>query len=191
MEKETIRCPWAVADPYSLRYHDTRWCRPVHDDAELYAMLALEGMQAGLSWSLILRREEGIRAACDGLDPEKVARYDEARQEELRQDPRMIRSAAKIRALVTNAQAFLKTAREWGSFDAYIWHFTDGKVIDHRLGPDDPFPAKDALSEEVSRDLRKRGFRFTGPVIVYSYLEGIGVINDHLVTCAFHDAAGT
>lgn len=180
-------CPWAAGDPLDAAYHNERWCVPTHDENELFAMLILEGMQAGLSWHLILKREADIRALCEGLDPKKVASFDDAKLAELKQDPRMIRSSAKIRAMRENAKCFLEVQKEWGSFDAYIWHFTDGKVVDHHLQEGDPLPAKDALSEEVSRDLKKRGFRFAGPVIIYSYLEGIGVINDHLVTCPYHD----
>lgn len=179
------RCDWADSSDLLRAYHDTRWGRPCHDEKELYAMLVLEGMQAGLSWELILRREKGIREACDGLDPEKIMYYDETEEARLVQDVRMIRSRAKIHAMVTNAAAFEKVKTEWGSFDSYIWHFTEGKVIDHHLENEQDMPSRDALSEEVSRDLKKRGFRFCGPVIVYSYLQGIGVINDHLVTCAW------
>lgn len=187
MKEEQTRCPWAESDPYSRQYHDTRWCVPLHDEHELYAMLVLEGMQAGLSWSLILKREAGIRALCDDLDPEAVSQYDAAKEEELVNDARMIRSHAKIHAMVTNAIAFQKVQKEWGSFDAYIWHFTDGKVIDHHLKRQQDMPSRDALSERVSRDLKKRGFRFAGPVIVYSYLQAVGIINDHLESCAWRN----
>ncbi|MDD6370088.1 DNA-3-methyladenine glycosylase I [Galactobacillus timonensis] len=187
MTEKAERCPWAETDPYSLAYHDERWCVPVHEDQELFAMLILEGLQAGLSWQLILKREEGIRSLTDNLNPETIARYTQEDEERLCKDPRMIRSKAKIHAMVTNAIAFLCVQKEWGSFDAYIWHFTDGNVIDHRLVHPQDMPAKDALSQSVSTDLKRRGFRFTGPVITYSYLQAIGVINDHLITCPFHD----
>ena len=168
-----------------LQYHDTRWGKPEHRENELFAMLVLEGMQAGVSWSLILKKEAHFRAAFDGFDPQIVARYDDAKIEALLQDAGLIRNRAKIRAAVSNARAFLQVQREFGSFDAYIWHFTGGKVVDHRLRDAREMPAQDALSEAVSRDLKKRGFRFVGPVIVYSYLQGIGVINDHSVDCDY------
>ncbi len=185
--QEISRCPWAESDAYSRIYHDERWCVPVHDDRELFAMLVLEGMQAGLSWNLILRREEGIRSLTNNLNPTTVSTYTAEDEKRLGNDPRMIRSKTKIHAMVTNAQQFLNVQKEWGSFDAYIWHFTEGKVIDHHLVHPEDMPAQDELSSLVSKDLRKRGFKFVGPVIIYSYLQAIGVINDHLISCPFHD----
>lgn len=181
------RCFFAdgASDPRILDYHDRRWCKPEHREAELYAMLVLEGMQAGVSWNLILKKEENIRRAFDGLDPGTVARYSGDKIEELMRDPGIIRNRAKITAAVTNAKAFLKVEEELGSFDRYIWSFTGGKVIDHHLMDLGEMPAKDELSERVSGDLKKRGFKFAGPVIVYSYLQAIGVINDHWEFCEF------
>lgn len=169
----------------ALLYHDTRWCKPEHRDDELYAMLVLEGMQAGVSWDLILNKEENFRKAFDGFDPKAVAAYGEEKLEALMHDAGIIRNRAKLRAAVTNAQAFLKVQEEFGSFDRYIWGFTGGKAIDHHLLDWKDMPAKDALSEAVSRDLKKRGFKFVGPTIVYSYLQGIGVINDHWEHCDY------
>ncbi len=168
-----------------LLYHDTRWCKPEHRDKELYAMLVLEGMQAGVSWNLILNKEENFRKAFDGFDPETVAAYNEAKLETLMQDAGIIRNRSKIRAAVTNAQAFLKVQKEFGSFDSYIWGFTDGQVIDHHLQNISAMPASDELSERISRDLKKRGFKFVGPTIIYSYLQGIGIINDHWEQCEY------
>ena len=148
-------------------------------------MLILELMQAGVSWALILNKEEAFRKAFDGFDPKLVAAYDEARVEELMQNPGIIRNRNKIKAAITNAQAFLQVDAEFGSFDGYIWSFTNGQVVDHHLKTVQEMPAKDALSEQVSADLKRRGFNFVGPVIVYSYLQAIGVINDHLEDCAF------
>ena len=148
-------------------------------------MLILELMQAGVSWALILNKEEAFRKAFDGFDPKLVAAYDEARVEELMQNPGIIRNRNKIKAAITNAQAFLQVEAEFGSFDGYIWSFTNGQVVDHHLKTVQEMPAKDALSEQVSADLKRRGFNFVGPVIVYSYLQAIGVINDHLEDCAF------
>ena len=148
-------------------------------------MLILELMQAGVSWALILNKEEAFRKAFDGFDPKLVAAYDEAKVEELMQNPGIIRNRNKIKAAITNAQAFLQVDAEFGSFDGYIWSFTNGQVVDHHLKTVQEMPAKDALSEQVSADLKRRGFNFVGPVIVYSYLQAIGVINDHLEDCEF------
>ncbi len=169
----------------SLLYHDTRWCKPEHRDGELYAMLVLEGMQAGVSWNLILNKEENFRRAFDGFDPRIVAAYDERKVEALMQDKGIIRNRNKIMAAITNARAFLNVQEQFGSFDAFIWSFTDGNVIDHHLSDMRDMPAKDALSERVSAELRARGFKFVGPTIIYSYLQGIGVINDHAEYCEF------
>lgn len=189
MEKH--RCPFSYWEKEGAKtdlvwkYHDERWCRPEHRDRELFAMLILEGMQAGVSWTLILKKEAAFRRDFDDFDPEKVAAYDDSKIEELMKDEGIIRNRAKIRAAVSNAQVFLDVQEEWGSFDAYIWHFTEGKVIDHRIEREEDTPARDALSEKVSKDLKKRGFKFVGPVIVYSYLQAIGVVNDHWIHCDF------
>lgn len=185
------RCGWNYHSRQEKEYHDRRWCRPVHDEQELYAMLCLEGMQAGLSWSLILRREKAIRKAFDGLDPQRVARYDEVRIEEILQDPSVIRSRAKVRAVVSNAQAFLRLEEEEGSFDRWIWSFTGGKVLVHHPRSLQEIPAKTELSERVSRQLKERGFRFVGPVITYSYLQAVGIVNDHLDSCPYKYAGGS
>lgn len=168
-----------------LAYHDMRWCKPEHNDRELFAMLVLEGMQAGVSWNLILAKEENFRKAFDGFDPQIVAAYDDARVEELMQDEGIIRNRRKLQSAITNARAFLKVQKEFGSFDKYIWSFTNGKVVDHHLLDVKNMPAKDALSERVSADLKKRGFTFVGPTIIYSYLQGIGIINDHWEYCDY------
>ena len=168
-----------------LAYHDTRWCKSEHNGRELFAMLVLEGMQAGVSWNLILAKEENFRKAFDGFDPQIVAVYDDARVEELMQDAGIIRNRRKLQSAITNARAFLKVQKEFGSFDKYIWSFTNGKVVDHHLLDVKDMPAKDALSERVSADLKKRGFTFVGPTIIYSYLQGIGIINDHWEYCDY------
>ena len=178
-EREAAKCDKVMP------YHDTRWCKPEHQDQELFAMLILEGMQAGVSWTLILKKEDAFRRDFDNFDPIKVASYDEEKVEELMQDADIIRNRRKIESAITNAQAFLRVQEEWGTFDHYIWHFTDGKVIDHRIERAEDIPTRDELSEKVSKDLKKRGFKFVGPVIIYSYLQGIGVINDHSVNCDF------
>lgn len=156
-----------VSEKY-LIYHDTRWGKPEHRDSELFAMLILEGMQAGVSWEIILNKEEAFRKAFDEFDPITVAQYGDEKIEELMQNAGIIRNRLKINAAITNARAFLKVQKEFGSFDKYIWSFTDGKVIDHRLMSFKDMPAKDELSERVSADLKERGFKFVGPVIIYS-----------------------
>lgn len=168
-----------------LLYHDTRWCKPEHRDRELFAMLVLEGMQAGVSWNLILDKEENFRKAFDGFDPEVVAEYGEEKFSALMQDPGIIRNRSKIRSAITNARAFIKVQEEFGTFDRYIWGFTGGRVVDHRLKDVNDMPANDDLSERVSADLKRRGFKFVGPTIIYSYLQGIGVINDHWELCDY------
>ena len=186
MEKKRCNfCYGTKVSEKSLRYHDTRWCKPEHRDGELFVMLVLEGMQAGVSWDLILEKEDNFRKAFDGLDPECVAAYGEEKIEALMQDKGIIRNRRKIMAAIGNARAFLAVQREFGSFDAFLWSFTDGKVVDHRLTDIADMPARDALSERVSAALKARGFRFVGPTIVYSYLQGVGVINDHAADCEY------
>lgn len=169
----------------SLLYHDTRWCKCEHRDNELFAMLVLETMQAGVSWALILEKEEAFRTAFDNFDPQKVASYDEEKVAKLMQNAQIIRNRRKICSAISNAKAFLQVQKEFGSFDNFIWSFTGGKVVDHRLTNLADMPAQDQLSAAVSAELKKRGFTFVGPTIVYSYLQGIGVINDHQLDCDY------
>lgn len=175
------RCEWGNKDALSQKYHDERWGRVCHEDNELFAMLILEGFQAGLSWSLILQREEGIREACDMLDPHIVAKYDEKKIESLAKDTRMIKSLKKIEAMVHNAKIFLSVQEKYGSFDHYIWSFTNNTVIDNHTT--ELPPSYSPLSERVSKELKKIGFKYVGRVIVQSYLEAIGVINSHHRDC--------
>lgn len=183
--KKVCRCDWVGAMPKMIAYHDNRWCKPVHDDKELFAMLILEGAQAGLSWSTIIEKEENYRKAFDDFDPAKVAKYSENKIQKLLKNEGIIRNRRKIEAAVSNAKAFLMVQEEFGSFDHYIWSFTDGKTIDHHLMSMSEMPATSELSEKVSKDLKKRGFKFVGPTIIYSYLQGIGIYNDHIKTCDF------
>jgi DNA-3-methyladenine glycosylase I len=177
------RCAWAGSDPLYVQYHDEEWGVPVHDDRHLFEMLILEGAQAGLSWITILRRREQYRAAFDGFDVEKVARYDEAKIAELLQNPGIIRNKLKVNAAVTNARAFLRVQEEFGSFDAYIWRFVGGQpIVNHRQTLGD-IPAETAESRAMSTDLRKRGFRFVGPTICYAHMQATGMVNDHTVDC--------
>lgn len=168
-----------------LQYHDKRWCKPVHEDNELFAMLILEGMQAGVSWNLILNKEENFRKAFDGFNPQIVANYGKKKIAELMQNEGIIRNHLKIKAAITNAQAFIKVQQEFGSFNKFIWSFTNNKVVDHHLLDIKDMPAQNELSQQVSSELKKRGFKFVGPTIIYSYLQGIGIINDHWQFCAY------
>ena len=188
LKNERKRCEWGNMSKISkkmLNYHDKRWCKEVHNDQELFAMLILEGAQAGLSWNTIIEKEENFREAFDQFDPKIVSEYDKDKIEELMNNEGIIRNRRKIEAAINNAKAFLKIQKEFGSFDKYIWGFTDGKVIDHHLKTFKDMPTKSKLSEKISKDLKKRKFKFVGPVIIYSYLQGIGIINDHLETCDF------
>ena len=168
-----------------IDYHDTRWCKPEHREQELFAMLILEGAQAGLSWATILAKEATYRTLFAGFDPSVVAAFDESDIASLLGNPGIVRNRRKIAAAVTNARAFLAVQAEFGSFDRYIWGFTGQKVIDHHLISLAMMPAKNDLSTSISKDLKKRGFSFVGPTIVYSYLQAIGIINDHLEDCPF------
>ena len=183
---EGARCPWAKTE-HEILYHDTEWCRPCGDDRALFELLELEGFQAGLSWKLILERRAALRAAFADFEPAALAGWGEDEVEAALAAPGVIKNRSKARCAVTNARAFLAVAEEWGSFARYLWHWVDGVPVDHRLERPEDMPAEDDLSRRVSADLKKRGFRFVGPVIVYSYLQGAGLINDHLVTCPWHD----
>jgi DNA-3-methyladenine glycosylase I len=164
-------------------YHDREWGVPVRDDRTLFEFLILEGAQAGLSWITILRKREGYRAAFDGFDAEKVARYGEAEIEKLLADPGIVRNRQKVRAAVGNARAFLDVQDEFGSFGQYIWSFVDGRPIQNRWRMIAEIPAKTPLAETISKDLKKRGFRFVGPTIVYAHMQATGMVNDHVIDC--------
>lgn len=184
------RCAWAGSDPLYVQYHDEEWGVPAHDDRHLFEMLILEGAQAGLSWSTILNKRENYRAAFDGFDVEKVARYDEAKVAELLANPGIVRNKLKVNAAVINARAFLKVQAEFGSFDTYIWRFVGGKpIVNHRQTLRD-IPAKTPESEAMSKDLLKRGFKFVGPTICYAYMQAVGLVNDHTVDCFRHGQVG-
>jgi DNA-3-methyladenine glycosylase I len=177
------RCRWANAsDQNMLRYHDEEWGRPVHDDRRLFEMLTLEGAQAGLSWSTILRKRTGYRRAFADFDPRRVARFDARRRSALQRDPDIVRNRAKIDATVGNARAFLAVQREFGSFDRYLWSFTGGRALINRPRTG-ALPAYSELSDVISRDLMRRGFRFVGKTIVYAFLQAVGVVNDHAREC--------
>lgn len=173
-----------------VAYHDEEWGRPLHDERRLFEMLCLEGAQAGLSWSTILRRREGYRAAYEGFDPERIATYDEERQAALLADVRIIRNRAKVRAFRDNAVAVLRLRDEAGGLDPFLWGFVGGAPIVNRFTSLSQVPAETPLAGELSADLRRRGFRFVGPVIVYALMQSVGLVNDHVVDCFCHPAAG-
>ncbi len=180
------RCGWCGIDPLYVAYHDVEWGVPVRDDRKLFEFLVLEGAQAGLSWSTILRKREGYRVAFDGFDPVKVASYDEDRISQLLADPGIVRNRQKVRSTVSNACAFLAVQQEFGTFSHYIWSFTDGTPIQNSWRTLDQIPSTSPLAEAISRDLKSRGFRFVGPTIVYAHMQATGMVNDHLVTCFRH-----
>jgi len=178
------RCGWCGTDPLYVAYHDTEWGVPEYDSQALFEKLLLDGFQAGLSWITILRKRDNFRAAFDGFDPAKMARYTTKKQERLMQDTGIVRNRLKIEASVSNAQAYLAIP----DFSAYLWDFLDGQVVtNHRRSLKD-VPGKTPLAEKISKDLQKRGFRFVGPTIVYAFMQACGLVNDHLVTCHRHQA---
>ena len=178
------RCGWCGTDPLYVAYHDTEWGVPEYDSQALFEKLLLDGFQAGLSWITILRKRDNFRAAFDGFDPAKMARYTPKKQERLMQDTGIVRNRLKIEASVSNAQAYLAIP----DFSAYLWDFLDGQVVtNHRRSLKD-VPGKTPLAEKISKDLQKRGFRFVGPTIVYAFMQACGLVNDHLVTCHRHQA---
>lgn len=180
------RCAWCGTDPAYVRYHDTEWGVPVHDDRTLFEFLILEGAQAGLSWITILRRREGYRKAFAGFDPEKVARFNQGKIEALLNNDGIIRNRLKVESTVSNAKAFLKVQDQCGSFSTYQWSFVDGKPIQNRWRSLTELPAETPVSKAFSKDLKKRGFRFVGPTIVYAHMQAVGMVNDHVVDCYRH-----
>jgi DNA-3-methyladenine glycosylase I len=176
------RCTW-LSNELSIRYHDEEWGKPLHDDQGFFEFLILEGAQAGLSWDTILRKRENYRKAFDGFDPAKVARYTDKKIERLLKDEGIIRNRLKIASAVTNAKAFLKVQKEFGSFDKYIWSFIGGKPVANRWKQSSQIPATSDLSDALSKDLKKRGFKFVGTTIMYAFMQATGLVNDHLVSC--------
>ena len=176
------RCSWATTELYK-EYHDSEWGKPVHDDRKLFEMLILEGMQAGLSWLTILNKRMGFREAFDKFDYQKIALYDETKIDELMHNANIVRNRLKIRSAITNAQQFIKIQEEYGSFDAFIWSYVDGKPIHNHFKSEAEVPAATPLSDKISKDLKKRGFKFVGSTIVYAYMQAIGIVNDHVQSC--------
>jgi DNA-3-methyladenine glycosylase I len=181
------RCEWAKGNELYLTYHDTEWGVPVHDDQQLFEFLILEGAQAGLSWATILNKRRGYRLAYGNFDPQKVARYGDRKIEQLRRNPAIVRNKIKILASIENAKAFLEVQTEFGSFDAYIWRFVGGKPKQNAWRSASKIPANTKESELMSRDLKKRGFKFVGSTICYAFMQAVGMVNDHLVKCYRYD----
>ncbi len=184
------RCAWPGNDPLYVQYHDEEWGVPVHDDRKLFEFLILEGAQAGLSWITILRKRPAYQAAYAGFDPEIVARYDEAKFADLMANPGIVRNRLKIQASISNARAFLKVQEEFGSFDAYIWQFVDGKPLQSARRTLADLPAKTPIAEALSKDLIQRGFKFVGPTIIYAHMQATGMVNDHTIDCFRYRALG-
>ena len=181
MEKH--RCGWCIGDPLYEAYHDEEWGVPVTDDETLFEFLVLESFQAGLSWITILRKRENFKKAFDQFDYKKIARYGQSKIDALLQDPGIVRNKLKVNATVSNARAFLEVQKEFGSFSEYIWGFVNGKPIKNAFQNYKDAPAKTALSDKISKDLKKRGFKFVGSTIVYAFMQATGIVNDHEVGC--------
>lgn len=178
-----IRCKWCVGDALYEKYHDEEWGRPVHDDRMLFEFLLLETFQAGLSWITILRKRENFRKAFDNFDYKKIAKYDDQKITSLLEDTGIIRNRLKILAAISNAQAFIKIQKEFGSFSNYYWKFTDGKQLDNSPKTLAEVPATTPLSDTISKDMKKRGFKFVGSTVIYANMQATGMINDHVADC--------
>lgn len=181
--KEIIRCPWSLSNEAMVPYHDTEWGMPAHDDIRHFEFLVLEAAQAGLSWLTILKRRDGYRRAYRGFDPATVARFSARDTARLLADPGIIRNRLKVESSINNARHFLEVQKEFGSFDAYLWKWTGGAPLVNHWTSQKKIPARTDLSDAISRDLKDRGFSFVGSTIIYSHLQAVGVVNDHLVTC--------
>jgi DNA-3-methyladenine glycosylase I len=177
------RCKWAGNDDLMIAYHDLEWGTPIHDDQLLFEFLILEGAQAGLSWSTILNKRENYRKAFDNFDYTKIAKYTEQKIEKLMENEGIIRNRLKINAVISNAKAFLKIQGEFGSFDKYIWKFVKYKTINNKFKELSELPSKTEQSEQMSKYLKKRGFKFVGPTICYAFMQAVGLVNDHVITC--------
>ena len=183
-----LRCPWSEGDALYQAYHDQEWGVPTHDDHELFEMLILEGAQAGLSWITILKKRERYRQVFSGFDPARVARFGSRKIDRLLADAGIVRNRLKIRSAVANARAFLRVQKEFGSFDTYLWGFVDGRPVQNTWTTLAEVPARTTLSDQISTDLKRRGFGFVGSTICYAYMQAIGLVNDHLTSCFRHRA---
>ena len=177
------RCPWSLSSQQYLDYHDKEWGVPVHDDRKLFEMLILEGVQAGLSWSLILKKREGYLQAFDGFDAYKIAQYDDRKVQELLANPEIVRNRLKIQAAIRNARAFLELQSQYGSFDAFLWRFVGGQPIQNAWQILQEIPASTRESDAVSKELKRQGFTFVGTTICYAFMQAVGMVNDHIVEC--------
>jgi DNA-3-methyladenine glycosylase I len=186
MGKDLVRCTWCGTDQLYLEYHDKEWGHPLHNDEKLFEFLILESFQAGLSWITILRKRESFRLAFDNFDAQKIATYKEDKIAELLQNEQIIRNRAKITAVINNAQKYLEIKKEFGSFDKYIWQFVDYKTIHNKWKASAEVPAITEEAEQMSKSLRKRGFKFIGPTTCYAFMQATGMVNDHLVHCYRH-----
>ena len=184
---EKIRCSWCGNLPIYQDYHDNEWGRPVHDDQKLFEMLILEGAQAGLSWITVLKKREAYRKAFDNFDPNKVVLYDDAKIQELMANEGIIRNRLKINAAIINAKLFLEVAEKHGSFDKFIWSYVDYKPITNCLENIEDLPATTPLSDKISKDLKKMGFKFVGSTIIYSFMQAVGMVNDHIADCFVYE----
>jgi DNA-3-methyladenine glycosylase I len=181
------RCGWAAAGgELDIRYHDEEWGVPVHDDRRLFELLTLEGAQAGLSWSTILKKREGYRRAFAGFVPERIARFNRRSVERLMGDPGIVRNRLKVESTIENARSFLRVQEEFGSFDAFLWEFVDGRPLQNRFRRMSDLPASTPLSDRVSKELKRRGFRFVGSTICYAYMQATGMVNNHTTDCFRH-----
>lgn len=183
MSKERVRCGWSLSDPIYIDYHDHEWGKPAHDDQRLFEMLLLEGAQAGLSWITILKKREAYRAAFDNFDAEKIARYGTRKRQQLLGNPGIIRNRLKVDAFILNAQKYLDLVDKTGSFDQYIWQFTDYRILDKKPKLLADVPATTKESDAMSKDLKKLGFKFVGSTICYAYMQACGMVNDHIRGC--------
>lgn len=177
------RCAWCEDDPLYVEYHDKEWGVPVRDDQTLFEFLTLETFQAGLSWITVLRKRENFRKALDNFDFKKIAQYSDSKLESLLEDPGIIRNKLKVKATVTNAQAFIRIQEEFGSFSSYIWGFVDGKPIQNEFKTMGDIPGNTSLSDQISKDLKRRGFKFVGTTVVYAHMQATGMVNDHVKDC--------
>jgi len=185
--KEKIRCPWAGNTHIYMDYHDNEWGRPVHDDGKLFEMLILESMQAGLAWITVLNKREAFREAFDGFDPDKIALYDDAKIQELMENEKIIRNRLKINAAINNAKIFLEVTKKHGSFNKMIWEYVDDTPIIGHFEKVEDIPATTPLSDKISKDLKKMGFKFIGSTTMYAFMQAVGMVNDHIVECFVYE----
>jgi len=183
MPRKIIRCEWCGDDPLYIKYHDEEWGMPEHDDRKLFEMLLLEGAQAGLSWITVLKKRENYRKAFSNFNPNRIAKYDSKKVKELLNNPGIIRNKLKVNAFINNAQCFLNVKKEFGMFDNYIWQFVNHEPVINKFKSLSEIPATTEASESMSKDLKKRGFKFVGSTICYAYMQACGMVNDHVVNC--------